>query len=84
MDYIQHPNDNSNEFYSVAHSDGIPSPPPPTTSHSSQQQTCFQSDQIIIPEGQPPKVEQTDVFDVCNPYTKFVDLSDKLLPFRLL
>jgi hypothetical protein len=37
------------------------SPQPPTTPHS---QSCFQSDQIIVPEGDLPRVEQNDVFDV--------------------
>src|ERR1700709_2804610 len=67
MDYIKAGNDdNSNDFYSVAHSDGMQSPSP-ATSHA---QPCFQSDQIIIPEGDIPKVEQTDVFDVC--YTRIL------------
>jgi hypothetical protein len=67
MDYIQaNDHDNSNDFYSVAHSDGMPSPPPPP----SHDRACFQTDQIIIPEGDHPKVEQADVFDVCNGKTK--------------
>ncbi|CAM0139690.1 unnamed protein product [Umbelopsis sp. WA50703] len=61
MDYLQtNTHDNSNDFYSVAHSDGMQSPQPPTTPHS---QSCFQSDQIIVPEGDLPRVEQNDVFD---------------------
>lgn len=62
MDYLQaNTHDNSNDFYSVAHSDGMDSPQPPTTPQS---QSCYQSDQIIVPEGDLPRVEQNDVFDV--------------------
>ncbi|KAG2180067.1 hypothetical protein INT43_003854, partial [Umbelopsis isabellina] len=64
MDYLQaNTHDNSNDFYSVAHSDGMDSPQPPTTPLS---QSCFHSDQIIVPEGDLPRVEQNDVFDLIS------------------
>ncbi|KAG2179496.1 hypothetical protein INT44_006342 [Umbelopsis vinacea] len=83
MDYIQaNDHDNSNDFYSVAHSDGMPSPPPPP----SHDQACFQNDQIIMPEGDLPKVEQADVFDLISTSSSHAipSLARKCLSFESL